>query len=206
MTDHPQNSLLVHICCAPCAEYPLGVLGEEGFSLRGYFYNPNIHPLEELVRRREGVQRLMRLRGIPCDYDDAYLQSIWEEREDRHTVKMCALCYEMRMKHVAAQTRLLGMSRFTTTLLVSPYQQHDAIRDAAERAAAAEGVEFYYHDFRPGFRIGQAMAREDGLYRQKYCGCIDSLESSAFRDRILQEHSGLRDRPAGPEGSGNSHR
>ena len=38
------------------------------------------------------------------------------------------------------------------------------------------GVEFYYRDFRPGFREGQAKAREMGLYMQKYCGCIFSEE------------------------------
>ena len=38
------------------------------------------------------------------------------------------------------------------------------------------GVAFYYRDFRPGFREGQAKARELGLYMQKYCGCIFSEE------------------------------
>ena len=35
-------------------------------------------------------------------------------------------------------------------------------------------IEFLYRDFRPGFREGQAKARELGLYMQKYCGCIFS--------------------------------
>ena len=108
MPEHFSDSLLVHICCAPCAEYPLGVLANEGFSLHGYFYNPNIHPMEEHIRRRDGVKRLVQLRGIPCDYDGEFLQPLWEEREDRHTAKMCVRCYDIRMQHAAVQTRQIG--------------------------------------------------------------------------------------------------
>ena len=65
---------------------------------------------------------------------------------------------------------------FSTTLLVSPYQDHDGICRAAERLAEQYGVPFLYRDFRPGFRQGQAAARERGLYMQKYCGCVFSEE------------------------------
>jgi hypothetical protein len=79
-----------------------------------------------------------------------------------------------------------GYSSFCTTLLVSPYQQHDKIASVSEQKAEKYGASFEYMDFRPGFRQGQDMAREIGLYRQKYCGCIFSLESSKFRDKIYR--------------------
>jgi len=59
-------------------------------------------------------------------------------------------------------------------LLVSPYQRHDLIKELGEKFAAKYGIKFYYEDFRPHFREGQATAREMNLYRQKYCGCIIS--------------------------------
>lgn len=202
-TDH---GILVHICCAPCAEYPLRILAEEGFSLHGYFYNPNIHPAEEHRRRMDGVRKLAAMRELPMVYDGENLQLLWEITDDRRPGRMCQACYDMRMRRVAEFTRDTGLTQFTTTLLVSPYQQHDMIHEAAERAAFNAGVSFFYRDFRPGFRAGQEMARSDGLYRQKYCGCVDSLETSQFRDRIFQEHAAMRDLSAAPGSSGNFHR
>jgi predicted adenine nucleotide alpha hydrolase (AANH) superfamily ATPase len=69
----------------------------------------------------------------------------------------------------------MGYDAFSTTLLVSPYQKHDLIKELGEKFALKYGTVFLYRDFRPGFRQGQQMARDMGLYRQKYCGCILSL-------------------------------
>ena len=79
-----------------------------------------------------------------------------------------------------------GYQSFSTSLLVSPYQNHEAIIEAAKRAAEKYAVRFDYTDWRPNFRAGQNMAREDGLYRQKYCGCIFSLEDSEFKEKIIR--------------------
>ena len=96
------------------------------------------------------------------------------------------MCYDRRMDVVAKYAAEHGYSSFCTTLLVSPYQQHDKIAAVSEQKAEKYGASFEYMDFRPGFRQGQDMAREIGLYRQKYCGCIFSLESSKFRDKIYR--------------------
>ena len=53
---------------------------------------------------------------------------------------------------------------------------HEGICRTAETIAARYGVQFLYRDFRPGFRQGQAKARELSLYMQKYCGCVFSEE------------------------------
>ena len=55
------------------------------------------------------------------------------------------------------------------------------IRDIGRSVGAERGIEFFYEDFRPGFRESQAMSREMELYRQKYCGCIFS-ERERFAD------------------------
>ncbi len=88
----------------------------------------------------------------------------------------CAYCYACRLEETARYARDHAFTHFSTTLLVSPYQQHDAIARTAETLAAQYGVTFLYRDFRPGFRQGQAKARELGLYMQKYCGCVFSEE------------------------------
>lgn len=165
--------LLLHICCGPCACYPVETLQEEGIDFTGYYFNPNIHPLEEFERRRENLQVLSALKGFPVFYSDAFDQPRWEnfsgEIADR-----CRMCYEIRFEEVARKAAEEGYEAFSTTLLVSPYQRHEMIIEICEAMAVKYGIKFYYQDWRPGFRKGQAMAKEYGLYRQKYCGCIPS--------------------------------
>lgn len=64
----------------------------------------------------------------------------------------------------------------TTTLLISPYQKHDKIIEVCKKLEKEHGVKFVYKDYRPYFREGQTKARELGLYRQKFCGCIFSID------------------------------
>jgi len=197
MPENPFGEILLHICCAPCAEYPLATFLDEGVRVHGYCYNPNIHPAVEHRRREEGVRWLADKHGFDCLYDDTILQVIWDLGDEHFEGRLCERCYGMRMHKAAQMTRDLGLAAFTTTLLVSPYQKHDLLREQAEMAAQAAGVRFLYRDFRPGYRIGQDMARADGLYRQKYCGCIDSLNGSRFRNRILEEHQAWKDLAGG---------
>jgi predicted adenine nucleotide alpha hydrolase (AANH) superfamily ATPase len=64
-------------------------------------------------------------------------------------------------------------------LLVSPYQKHDLIVETGKGMQEKYGVEFYYEDFRPGYREGIKLSKELGLYRQGYCGCIYSKQERA---------------------------
>ena len=94
----------------------------------------------------------------------------------------CVKCYEMRLFAAAKQAAEGGFDGFTSSLFISPYQNHELMREVAERAAAEYGVRFLYRDFRPYFRAGQERARELGMYIQKYCGCVFSEE-----ERYLKE-------------------
>jgi len=186
-----KNDLLLHVCCGPCAQWPVKSLLEEGFTITAFFSNPNIHPLFEQKRRRDNAAMLFHKRGIPFLEDGTYMEEKWldKEWEGRYSSR-CEMCYDIRMISAAQEAKRLGFTAFSTTLLVSPYQNHEAIIAAAQKAAAASGVEFVYRDFRPGFREGQTMAKNDGMYRQKYCGCIFSLEESAFKDKIYKSFDG----------------
>ena len=166
--------LLLHMCCGPCAVYPVSVIKEKNIEFEGYFYNPNIHPIEEFERRMENVKILSEKESIKMYYDNEFLQNIWEEyKEDKD--KRCQMCYTLRLSKVAEFASKNGFTAFSTTLLVSPYQNHELIKNLGEEFANKYGVEFFYEDFRTGFREGQRKAKEMGLYRQKYCGCIKSL-------------------------------
>ena len=105
-----------------------------------------------------------------------FLQSTGNETEtsEPEVRKRCVICYRMRLEKTAAYAAKHDFDAFGTSLLISPYQQHDTIRRIGEEAAAQYGVEFFYRDFRPLFRRGQNEARTLGLYMQKYCGCLFS--------------------------------
>lgn len=168
--------LLLHMCCGPCSTYPVQELLKEGFDINGYFYNPNIHPIEEHIRRKENVDKFSQITRIPITYDDEFRQGEWEQMKDIGEAR-CHKCYTLRLEKAAKYAAENGFDAFTTSLLVSPYQKHDLIKELGEYFAKQYRVEFVYRDFRPGFRQGQQMAKDMGLYRQKYCGCILSLNN-----------------------------
>ena len=98
----------------------------------------------------------------------------------------CVKCYETRLYETARQAAEGGFDSFTSSLFISPYQNHQLMRRVAEEAAKTWGVAFLYRDFRPLFREGQCFAREQGFYIQKYCGCVFSEEERYLKpNKIL---------------------
>ena len=167
---------LLHICCAPCANQPIEVLKRDGFEVAGFWYNPNIHPFTEYRARRNTVREYATQIELPLlernDYGlRPFVRTVAEDIAGR-----CVKCYEMRLFETARQAAEGGFDSFTSSLFISPYQNHELMREVAERAAHEYGVDFLYRDFRPYFRDGQTFAREQGFYIQKYCGCVFSEE------------------------------
>lgn len=181
-------SLLLHCCCGPCAMYPVNLLKEAGREMDLFWYNPNIHPQFEWDRRLENLGKVADHYDLKMIAEgDACEEEYWKSEEYlKDYPTRCDMCYDKRLEFIARYAAENGYDAFSTTLLVSPYQQHDKIASIAGEKAEKYNVAFDYIDFRPGFREGQNMAREIGLYRQKYCGCIFSLESSEFRDKIYK--------------------
>ncbi len=182
------SKFLLHACCAPCAEYPVVDLIAKDIRPDILYFNPNIHPRFEFERRRDQVAKLGEIHSLSCLYEDDFRMKEWLDHTwEGEYASRCEMCYSIRMEFVAFYAQLHGYSSFSTSLLVSPYQQHDVIRRIAEDAATRHNVDFQYFDWRPHFREGQAMAREHGLYRQKYCGCIYSLDESEWKEKVISD-------------------
>lgn len=139
----------------------------------GYYANPNIHPYDEFIRRLENCMKACEIKELPLEYLMEFDQLRWEDF-DGPIEERCKMCYKTRMELAAKYAKEHDFDTFSTTLLVSPYQNHDEIKKAGIEAAEKYGVSFFYRDYSVGFRQGQNQAREAGLYRQKYCGCIKS--------------------------------
>jgi len=166
--------LLMHICCSNCALYPVTVVRKRGIEIKGLWFNPNIHPFTEYQNRLDSLRKLETLWRLDVQYVDSYglkeyLRNVVGNEDNR-----CEYCYSVRLAKTAEKAKEMGVDAFTTSLLVSPYQNFDMIIETGKRMQERYSVEFYMEDFRKGFNDGRRMSKEFGLYRQKYCGCIYS--------------------------------
>lgn len=167
--------LVLHTCCAPCLIYPLERLEEKSFEVIGFFYNPNIHPVFEYDNRKQAVIDFSKKNNIDVispEYAPWQFFRVVNLKED--IPGRCSLCWTLRLKTTANLAKDKGIKYFSTTLLVSPYQDQELLKKIGNEIAEKEGLEFYYEDFRKGFHRAHDQAKADGIYCQKYCGCIYS--------------------------------
>ena len=146
----------------------------------GLFYNPNIHPYTEYQKRLQSVRDLEIREKIQMIYRDVYDLDEFLRGVTFREEKRCLFCYHMRLKETVIIARHGKFSHFTSTLLYSRYQDHDAICEISASLAKKYNVKFLNRDFRAGWKDGIEKSKALGLYRQEYCGCIYSE-----RDRYL---------------------
>ena len=182
---------LMHTCCAPCSVSCIQQLRAEGIEPVSFWYNPNIHPFQEYKARRATLEAYAPTIGMELIVREEYglrdfVRAVADDIEGR-----CRHCYRVRLEETARYAAEHGYTSFTSTLFVSPYQNHELLRQTAEELGRQYGVPFLYRDFRPGFRDGQRQARELGFYMQKYCGCVFS-EEDRYEKQILRDKKRLQ--------------
>jgi len=175
--------LLLHACCTPCLIGTLICLKEiENIELSCFWFNPNIHPYTEYKSRLDALDNFTQTNNIALIIKDYYGLREFVHETASDIENRCEYCYDRRLKECAEFASLNNFGSFTTTLLVSPYQNHEMIKTIGEKLTKVYNIRFFYQDFRNSFRLGQKQARESGIYMQKYCGCIFSEE-----ERYLQQ-------------------
>lgn len=173
--------LLLHTCCAPCSVYCIESLREEGIEPIIYWYNPNIHPYTEYKERRNTLKKYAEMIECKAIFEEDYGLKEFCKNVIKDLEHRCSdYCYKIRLEQTAKYAKENGYTAFTTTLLISPYQNHNELIRIGQEMAKKYNIEFLYRDFRPGFKDGQTKARELGLYMQKYCGCIFSEQTANY--------------------------
>lgn len=169
-------NILLHICCAPCSIFPIDELRSQKHQIAGFFFNPNIQPYSEYLKRKEEVEKYSKEIGLNVIYGDYEVSKYFEYviYNEKGMDERCPICWWLRMQAAAKFAKENGFEAFTTTLLGSPYQDHEVIKSICEDMAQHIGLKFYYKDFRPGFKDAQEKARAKGIYIQNYCGCLFS--------------------------------
>jgi len=185
MTTKPK--LLLHICCGPCATYPIQILNPD-FNITGFFFNPNIYPVKEYNLRLTEVQRYLKELSIPLVLPDQQ-QNKWQHltesmADEPEGGKRCSICFEFRLLTTTEYAALNGFQCFTTTLTIGPNKPAKTIFPIAESAARRFDIQFLAIDFKKkdGHKTATRISKEKGMYRQHYCGCEYSIP-----DRVKQE-------------------
>jgi predicted adenine nucleotide alpha hydrolase (AANH) superfamily ATPase len=166
--------LLIHCCCAHCAAYTVEYWRQQGYDLSALWYNPNIHPYTEHQYRLESMQTLAEKMGLPLIVTSGYDIIEYFRRVVGHEADRCRYCFRLRLSKTAEIAGEKGFDAFTTTLLISPQQKHELIKEAGEKLAEETGVEFLYADLRKRYSDSRHITKPLDLYRQQYCGCVYS--------------------------------
>ena len=170
--------LLMHACCAPCSVYCIDELRKENIEPTIYWYNPNIHPYKEYEARRDCLKEYTSKINVNLIVEDEYgLDEFCKNVSNDLDGRCVNYCYPIRLRKTFEYAKANGYDAVTTTLLYSIYQKHEYIKKLCEDLSKEFEIEFLYRDFRVGFWEGHNKAKEEGLYMQKYCGCIFSEES-----------------------------
>ena len=168
--------ILLHICCAPCSIHPFRELLKNDKDLvAGFFYNPNIHPFTEMEKRRGAIADYAKSINLDIVFGGYDMEDFFKNiGTNMQAPSRCRICWKMRLEKTAKYAKEAGFDAFTSTLLVSPYQDRQAILEIGSEIEDETGVKFLSDDWRSGFRQAQQCARENNIYRQKYCGCVFS--------------------------------
>ena len=174
--------VLLHICCANCAIYPIKNMREEGLEVMGFFYRHNIHPYTECLKRQQALEAYAEQIKLKVIYQEGYdlegfIQNVVFRESER-----CNYCYHDRLRSTALLARHGKFDYFSSTLLYSKQQKHELVRQMGESIGKSVGVPFLYRDYREGWKEGIERSKQIGLYRQQYCGCVYSEKERYYKE------------------------
>ena len=182
--------LLLHACCAPCSSYVLEYLSNY-FEITIYYYNPNIHPENEYIRRINELKKFIseyklvnKVHLIEEEYNPKeYFDHIKGLENLGERSKRCYNCYKFRMEKAAKYAKNNNFDFFTTTLSISPYKDSNWINEIGKVLEDKYNIKYLYADFKKknGYKRSLELSKEYGLYRQDYCGCIYSKQEREIK-------------------------
>ena len=174
------KKLLLHSCCAPCSSACIERL-TNFFDITILYYNPNIEPYEEYLKRKKEEIRFIKeypnihkLDIIDCDYDnDLFLSIAAGLEEEPERGKRCLKCYNLRMEYTAKKAKELGYDYFATTLTLSPLKDSQVLNKIGYALSKKYDISYLPSDFKKqnGYKRSIELSKEYNLYRQNFCGC-----------------------------------
>lgn len=173
--------VLLHSCCAPCSSHVVTLL-KEYFDVTVLYYNPNIYPLEEYLKRKNEQIKLLEILNIPImdiDYNhNEFKENVKGLEDEKEGGARCNKCFALRLEKTAILAQLNQFEYFCTTLTVSPYKNSQIINKIGAILEQKYNVKYLYSDFKKkeGYKKSIELSKKYDLYRQHYCGCEYSVE------------------------------
>ena len=179
--------LLIHACCGPCSSYVIEYLNKY-FDITMYYYNPNIYPTVEFLRRYDELEKFIKefnkknnieIKLDAVDYETKeFYEAIRGLEHMGEKSRRCYNCYKLRMTKAAQYAKENNYDYFTTTLSISPYKNANWINEIGKKLEEKIGIKYLYSDFKKndGYKRSLELSKEYNLYRQEYCGCVYSKE------------------------------
>lgn len=180
--------LLLHSCCGPCSSHVITFLAKY-FKIDVLYYNPNIYPEDEYIKRKNEQIRLINelkkdceLDIIDCDYEKEkfyeYVKGLEKEKEGG---KRCYKCFKLRLEKTAQVAKEKKYDYFTTTLSVSPYKNSQVLNEIGIELEKIYNIRWLPSDFKKeeGYKKSIELSKKYNLYRQHYCGCIYSINDNS---------------------------
>lgn len=172
-----KKKLLFHVCCAPCASYVSLEILSKKYDISWYFYNSNLESLEEHNRRLKEVKMVATKFAIPLIIEpynkENWLEKVKGREKENEGGARCFICYLDRLEKTASLAKEKGFDLFGTSLLVSIYKDEEVIKKYANSLARKYSINFLKENIRSQeiYRNSQVLAKDLGIYRQKFCGC-----------------------------------
>ena len=187
--------LLLHSCCAPCSGEVMEALLASNIDFSIFFYNPNIHPVQEYETRKQENIKFAEKHNIPlidADYDkDNWFERIKGLELEPERGKRCSVCFDMRFERTALYAHEHGFPVISSSLGISRWKDMNQINDSGVRAASRyENVTYWTYNWRKGGGAARMydIAKREGFYKQEYCGCVYSLrDTNAWRKKNERE-------------------
>ena len=188
-------SLLLHACCAPCSSACLEYLNKY-FDITVYYYNPNISPEGEFIKRFSELKRLINsmpfenpVKLIEGEYDYEEFLNIAQGLElCREGGERCFACYRLRLEKTAAYAKAEDFDYFCTTLSISPLKNSQKINEIGFELEKEYGVKWLPSDFKKkeGYKRSIELSAQYNLYRQNFCGCVFSKTANELKQGVPQ--------------------
>ena len=178
-----RKKILLHSCCAPCSSWVITSLTKY-FDITILYYNPNISPIEEYLKRKEEqiklineINRIGKIEILDCYYDnDLYEKKIKGYETCPERGERCTICFKLRLEKTAQLAKEGNYDYFCTTLTVSPYKNANLLNKIGEELEKKYQIKWLHSDFKKsdGYKKSIELSKKYNLYRQDYCGCIYS--------------------------------
>ncbi len=189
------DKLLLHSCCAPCSGEVMEALVASNINFSIFFYNPNIHPVQEYETRKQENVAFAEKHSIPfidADYDkDNWFERVKGQEMEPERGKRCTTCFDMRFERTALYAYEHGFPVICTSLGISRWKDMNQINDSGIRAASRyPGMEYWTYNWRKngGSSRMYEIAKRENFYKQEYCGCVYSLrDTNAWRKQNTRE-------------------